>query len=73
MNYLLPSPERLKVLNKPLDSRLVSQVAMRGIVPERLKVMNNALFRYHGQDGMERWLGLGAMASNLSRIALAKH
>jgi IS5 family transposase len=28
--------------------------------------------RYHGQDGMERWLGLGVMASNLRRIALAK-
>jgi transposase, IS5 family len=28
--------------------------------------------RYHGQDGMERWLGLGIMASNLRRIALAK-
>jgi len=27
---------------------------------------------YHGQDGMERWLGLGVMASNLRRIALAK-
>jgi IS5 family transposase len=27
---------------------------------------------YHGQDGMERWLGLGIMASNLRRIALAK-
>ena len=26
--------------------------------------------RYHGQDGMERWLGLGVMASNLRRIAL---
>jgi IS5 family transposase len=28
---------------------------------------------YHGQNGMERWLGLGVMASNLRRIALAKH
>jgi transposase, IS5 family len=28
--------------------------------------------RYHGQDGMERWLGLGVMASNLRRIALVK-
>jgi IS5 family transposase len=28
--------------------------------------------RYHGQNGMERWLGLGVMASNLRRIALAK-
>jgi transposase, IS5 family len=28
---------------------------------------------YHEQDGMGRWLGLGAMASNLRRIALAKH
>jgi IS5 family transposase len=28
--------------------------------------------RYHGQDGMERGLGLGVMASNLRRIALAK-
>ena len=28
---------------------------------------------YHDQDGMERWLGLGVMASNLRRIALAKH
>jgi transposase, IS5 family len=28
--------------------------------------------RYHGQDGMERWLGLGVMASNLRRIALIK-
>ena len=28
--------------------------------------------RYHGQDGMERWLGLGVIASNLRRIALAK-
>jgi IS5 family transposase len=27
---------------------------------------------YHGQNGMERWLGLGVMASNLRRIALAK-
>ena len=27
---------------------------------------------YHGQDGMERWLGLGVLASNLRRIALAK-
>jgi IS5 family transposase len=27
---------------------------------------------YHGPDGMERWLGLGIMASNLRRIALAK-
>ena len=27
---------------------------------------------YHGQDGMERWLGLGIIASNLRRIALAK-
>ena len=27
---------------------------------------------YHGPDGMERWLGLGVMASNLRRIALAK-
>ncbi len=27
--------------------------------------------RYHGQDGMERWLGLGVMASNLRRIARA--
>jgi IS5 family transposase len=26
---------------------------------------------YHGPDGMERWLGLGVMASNLRRIALA--
>jgi IS5 family transposase len=28
---------------------------------------------YHGQDGMERWLGLGVIASNLRRIALAKY
>jgi len=28
--------------------------------------------RYHGQDGIERWLGLGVMASNLRRIALTK-
>lgn len=28
--------------------------------------------RYHGQDGMERWLGLGVIASNLRRIALTK-
>jgi transposase, IS5 family len=27
---------------------------------------------YHGQDGMERWLGFGVIASNLRRIALAK-
>jgi IS5 family transposase len=27
---------------------------------------------YHGQDGMERWLGLGVIASNLRRIALAQ-
>ncbi len=27
---------------------------------------------YHGPDGMERWLGLGVLASNLRRIALAK-
>ena len=27
---------------------------------------------YHGTDGMERWLGLGVMVSNLRRIALAK-
>src|SRR6266567_3638254 len=27
---------------------------------------------YHGQEGMERWLGLGVIASNLRRIALAK-
>jgi transposase, IS5 family len=26
----------------------------------------------HGQDGMQRWLGLGVLASNLRRIALAK-
>jgi transposase, IS5 family len=26
---------------------------------------------YHRQDGMERWLGLGVIASNLRRIALA--
>lgn len=25
--------------------------------------------RYHGQDGMERWLGLGVLASNLRHIA----
>ncbi len=28
---------------------------------------------YHGPDGMKRWLGLGIMASNLRRIALARH
>jgi IS5 family transposase len=27
---------------------------------------------YHGQDGMERWLGLGVIASNLRHIAHAK-
>ncbi len=27
---------------------------------------------YHGVEGMERWLGLGVIASNLRRIALAK-
>jgi transposase, IS5 family len=27
---------------------------------------------YHGQEGMERWLGLGVIASNLRRIARAK-
>jgi transposase, IS5 family len=27
---------------------------------------------YHGLNGMERWLGLGVIASNLRRIALAK-
>jgi transposase, IS5 family len=27
---------------------------------------------YHGQDGMERWLGLGVFASNLRHIARAK-
>jgi transposase, IS5 family len=27
---------------------------------------------YHGQDGMERWLGLGVMASNLRHIAQAQ-
>jgi IS5 family transposase len=27
---------------------------------------------YHDQDGMERWLGLGVIASNLRRIALAQ-
>jgi transposase, IS5 family len=27
---------------------------------------------YHGPDGMERWLGLGVIASNLRRIALAR-
>jgi IS5 family transposase len=28
---------------------------------------------YHWPDGMERWLGLGVMASNVRRIALVKH
>lgn len=28
--------------------------------------------RYHGHVGMERWLGLGVIASNLRRIALLK-
>jgi transposase, IS5 family len=28
---------------------------------------------YHGEDGMERWLGLGVIASNLRRIARAKN
>jgi len=28
--------------------------------------------RYHGQDGMERWVGLGVIASNLRRIARAE-
>jgi IS5 family transposase len=28
--------------------------------------------RYHGMDGMERWLGLGVLANNLHRIAQAK-
>lgn len=28
--------------------------------------------RYHGLDGMERWLGLGVIASNLRRIARIK-
>jgi len=28
--------------------------------------------RYHGLDGMERWLGLGVIESLLRRIALAK-
>jgi IS5 family transposase len=28
---------------------------------------------YHGPNGMERWLGLGVMASHLRRIALARH
>lgn len=28
--------------------------------------------RYHGLDGMERWLGLGVIASNLRRIALVQ-
>ena len=28
--------------------------------------------RYHGLDGMQRWLGLGVLASNLRRIARAK-
>jgi hypothetical protein len=28
--------------------------------------------RYHGEIGMERWLGLGVIASNLRRIALAQ-
>jgi IS5 family transposase len=28
--------------------------------------------RYHGSVGMERWLGLGVIASNLRRIALLK-
>ena len=27
---------------------------------------------YHGLNGMERWLGLGVIASNLRRIALVK-
>jgi transposase, IS5 family len=27
---------------------------------------------YHGQDGMERWLGLGVIASNLRHIARAR-
>ena len=27
---------------------------------------------YHGQDGMERWLGFGVIASNLRHIACAK-
>jgi transposase, IS5 family len=27
--------------------------------------------RYHGQDGMERWLGLGVITSNLRHIAQA--
>ena len=27
---------------------------------------------YHGQDGMERWLGFGVIASNLRHIAQAK-
>ena len=27
---------------------------------------------YHGQDGMERWLGFGVIASNLRHIARAK-
>lgn len=28
--------------------------------------------RYHGQDGMERWIGLGIVASNLRHIAQAQ-
>jgi transposase, IS5 family len=28
--------------------------------------------RYHGQDGMERWLGLGVIASNLRHLAQSK-
>ena len=28
---------------------------------------------YHGQDGMERWLGLGIIASNLRRIARTRN
>jgi IS5 family transposase len=27
----------------------------------------------HGPNGLERWLGLGVLASKLRRIALARH
>jgi transposase, IS5 family len=64
---------RYQILQHPNEhGQAISAVQHQGRIASLRRDYGWRECEYHGQDGMERWLGLGVIASNLRRIALAK-
>jgi len=67
------SPERQALeRSRPWRRGYRWRAGIEGRIASRRRDFGWRKSAYHGEDGMERWLGLGVIASILRRIALAR-